>query len=179
MTLRHDLLYITVKYHDYIQKGIQVKEQTQICIKKHHRGDNSKSNKGRALFFVHNTSSWPVLHNCEVSSKYSKRYSSYCSNTKMFTDGQTESWQTDVRHIFCMWHIIMTCSTSSWPVLHNCEVSSKYSKRYSSYWADKRMFMDRRMDRQTDDGQGQIDRRRTDARLIAISPQPFGREIKS
>ena len=43
--------------------------------------------------------------------------------------------------------------------------------------------MDRRMDRQTDDGRGQTDgqtdRRRTDARLIAISPQPFGREINS
>ena len=43
-THRHDLSYITsyitVKYQDYIQKGIQVTERTRICIKKHQRGDN-------------------------------------------------------------------------------------------------------------------------------------------
>ena len=37
----HDLFYITVKYHDNIPKGIQVTEWTHI--KKHQRGDNSKS----------------------------------------------------------------------------------------------------------------------------------------
>ena len=52
---RHDLFYITVKYHDYIPKGIQVTERTRICIKKHQRGDNSKSIKMRALIFVHDT----------------------------------------------------------------------------------------------------------------------------
>ena len=41
-THRHDLFYITVKYHDYIPKGIQVTEWTRICIKKHQREDNSK-----------------------------------------------------------------------------------------------------------------------------------------
>ena len=176
MTHRHDLFYITVKYHYYIPKGIQVTEQTQICIKKHHRGDNSKSNKGRALFFVHDTSSWPVLHNCEVSLKYSKRYSSYCSDTKCL---RTDRRKADGR----MPGTFFVCDTSSWPVLHNCEVSSKYSKRYSSYWAAKKTFTDRQMDRQTDDERGQMDgqtdRRRTDARLIAISPEPFSREIKS
>ena len=44
---RHDMFYITVKYHDYIPKGIQVTERTQICIKKHQRADNSKSIKVR------------------------------------------------------------------------------------------------------------------------------------
>ena len=29
---RHDLFYITVKYHDYIPKGIQVMERTYNCI---------------------------------------------------------------------------------------------------------------------------------------------------
>ena len=58
--------------------------------KKHQRGDNSKSIKVRALIFVCDISSGLVLHNCEVSSKYSKRFSSYRADTKMFTDGQTD-----------------------------------------------------------------------------------------
>ena len=51
----HDLFYIAVKYHDNIPKSIQVTEQTQICIKKHQRGDNSKSIIARALIFVRDT----------------------------------------------------------------------------------------------------------------------------
>ena len=62
----HDLFYITVKYHDYIPKGIQVAERTWICIKKHQRGDNWKSIKGWALSFVLDTLSRPVLHNWGV-----------------------------------------------------------------------------------------------------------------
>ena len=31
-THHYDLFYITVKYHDFIPKGIQVMEQTQNCI---------------------------------------------------------------------------------------------------------------------------------------------------
>ena len=46
--------------------------------------------KVRALIFVRDTPSCPVLHNCEVSSKYSERYSSYRADTKMFTDGRTD-----------------------------------------------------------------------------------------
>ena len=117
-THRLDQFYITVKYHDYISKGIQVIERTRICMKKHQRGDNWKSVKGKSPIFVRNTSSWPVLHNCEVSSTYSKRFSNHRADTKMFTDG--------------------------------------------------------RMDRQTD---GRTDGR-TNTRLIAISPEPFGRGIK-
>ena len=30
----HDLFYITVKYHDYIPKGIEITQRTRICIKK-------------------------------------------------------------------------------------------------------------------------------------------------
>ena len=52
-----NLFYIYVKYHDYIPKGIQVTERTRICIKKHQRGDNYKSNKMRSPIFVHDTSS--------------------------------------------------------------------------------------------------------------------------
>ena len=32
MTHRHDLFYITVKYHDYIPNGFQVMEWTGNCI---------------------------------------------------------------------------------------------------------------------------------------------------
>ena len=53
----NDLFYITVKYHDYFPKGIQVTERTRICIKKHQRGANSESMKARALIFVRDTSS--------------------------------------------------------------------------------------------------------------------------
>ena len=38
MTHHHDLFYITVKYHDYIPKGIQVTELIGICIKKASKG---------------------------------------------------------------------------------------------------------------------------------------------
>ena len=53
---RHDLFYITVKYHDYIPKGIQVTERTRICIKII-KGEITKSNNGRTLMFVRDTSS--------------------------------------------------------------------------------------------------------------------------
>ena len=61
--------------------------------KKHQRGDNSKSMIVRALIFVRDTSSCPVPHNCEVSSIFSKWFSSYRANTKMFTDGRTDGRQ--------------------------------------------------------------------------------------
>ena len=100
VTHYHDLFYVTVKYHGYIPKGIQVTERTRICIKKHQRGDNSKSIKARALIFVRDTLSWPVLHNCDVSSKYSKWYSSYWVDTKMLRmDVRTDKQWTDARLI--------------------------------------------------------------------------------
>ena len=71
-TQRHDLFYITVKYHQNILNGIRVIEWTRKClrmdvrteehqvhhyipptflsgVKKHQRGDNSKSNKGAMM----------------------------------------------------------------------------------------------------------------------------------
>ena len=60
----HDLLYITVKYHDYIPKGIQVTELLHKLHLKQSRGNNSESMKARVVIPIHNTSSWPVLHNC-------------------------------------------------------------------------------------------------------------------
>ena len=41
------------------------------------KGDNAKSEKGRVVILVSNKSSGPVLHFCQVPSKYYKGYSSY------------------------------------------------------------------------------------------------------
>ena len=46
------------------------------------KGDNTKSKKDRVAILVRDTSSDPVLHFCQVPSKYSKGYSSYRADTK-------------------------------------------------------------------------------------------------
>ena len=76
-TNRHDLFYITVKYHDYIPNGFQVMERTQICTWNHQ------------VILVRDTSSWPVLHNCEVSWLYSKGHPSYRADTNMHKKAST------------------------------------------------------------------------------------------
>ena len=67
MTHHHDLFCITVRYNEYIPKGIQVTKRTRICIKKHQRGDNSKSFNVRALNFASDTLSGPELSNLQVT----------------------------------------------------------------------------------------------------------------
>ena len=52
------------------------------------KGDNAKIKKGRVITFVRDTSSGPVLHFCQVPSKYSKAYSSYRADTKSFSNKQ-------------------------------------------------------------------------------------------
>ena len=47
---------------------------SNACITK---GDKSKSKKGRVVILVCDTSTGPVLHFCQVPSKYSKGYYSY------------------------------------------------------------------------------------------------------
>ena len=74
-THRHDLFYITEISWLYSKEYSSYKADMELH-KKYQRGDNSKSIKGKALIFVRDTSSWPVLHNCEVSSKYFKWFSS-------------------------------------------------------------------------------------------------------
>ena len=88
-----------MKYHDYIPKGIQVTKRIRVFIKKHQRGDNSKSIKVRDVIFVRDTLLWPVLRYCEVSTKYSERYLSYRADTKMLTDGQTTDGRQAHRYI--------------------------------------------------------------------------------
>ena len=46
------------------------------------RGNNSKSKKARVVILVHNTSSRPVLHFYQVSSKYAVGYSCYRADKK-------------------------------------------------------------------------------------------------
>ena len=93
------------------------------------KGDNSKSKKGRVVILVGNTSSGPVLHFCQVSSKYSKGYLSYRADTKSFSNttkgDNSKSKKARV--------VNLVCDTSSRPDLHFYQVSSKYSKGYSCY----------------------------------------------
>ena len=83
-TCSQDMFNITVKSYDYIPKGIQVAERIRICIKISIGTGNSISIKVRALIFVRDTSSWPVLHESQVALKYSERYSSYKAGRKIF-----------------------------------------------------------------------------------------------
>ena len=146
--LVHDLFYITVKYHDYIPNGFQVMERTRNCIW-NHQGEITQKVWKRKLSFLYATH----LHNFEVSWLYSKGYSSYTADANMHKKNQTGDNSKSVK----VRAPIFVRDTSSWPVLHNCEVSSKYSSLFSSYRAEMK---------------------RTDARLIAISPIPFGLGIK-
>ena len=92
------------------------------------------------LSFLHATCGpHPVLHFYQVSSKYSKGYSSYRVDTKSFSNktkgGNFKSKKARV--------VSLVCNTSSCPDLHNLhsyQVSSKYSKGYSSYRADKKFY---------------------------------------
>ena len=49
-------------------------------------GVNTKSKKGRVVILVRDTVSGPVLHFYQVSSKYSKGYSSYRADKKFYAD---------------------------------------------------------------------------------------------
>ena len=94
MTYCHRLFYITVKYHDYIPKGIQVTERTRICIKKHQRGENSKSIKGELSFlyatYCHDLFYITVKYHQNIpnSFKVTER-TRKCLWTYRRTDGQT------------------------------------------------------------------------------------------
>ena len=104
---------------------------------KQSRGNNSESMKARVVILVRDISSWPVLHSCEVSWLYSKGYSSYRadkkSHLKPSRGNNSESMTARVA--------ILVCDTSSWPVLHNYKVSSKYSERFLSYGADTKLHL--------------------------------------
>ena len=54
------------------------------------KGGNSRSKNGAAIL-VRDMSSGPVLHFYQVSSKYSKGYSSYRVDKKFYTDADTDA----------------------------------------------------------------------------------------
>ena len=97
------------------------------------RGNNSERMKERVVIviLVRDTSSWPVLQNCEVSRLYSKWFSSYGVDTKLHLKPSRRNNSKRMRARV----VVLVRDTSSWPVLHNCEVSWLYSKGYSSYGA--------------------------------------------
>ena len=91
----------------------------------------------RDVILVSDISSWPDLHNCEVSRLYSKQFSSYGVDMKLHLKSSrgnnSESMKARV--------VILLRDTLSWPVLHSCEVSWLYSKGYSSYRADTKLHL--------------------------------------
>ena len=100
------------------------------------KGDNAKSKKGIAVILVCDMSSGPVLQFCQVLSKYSKGYSSYRPDEK-FISNKTKG---DISKSKKARVVNLVCDTSTGPVLHFYQVSSKYSKGYSSYRADKKFY---------------------------------------
>ena len=102
------------------------------------KGDNAKSNKGRVVILVRDMSSGPVLHFCQVPSKYSKGYLSYIADTKSFSNKtKGDNSKSKKGRV-----VNLVRDTSSGPVLHFYQVSSKYSKGYSSYRADTKFYVD-------------------------------------
>ena len=103
------------------------------------KGDNVKCKKGRLVILVSVTLSGPVLHFCQVPLKYSKGYSSYRVDTKSFSNKtKCDNSKSKKARV-----VNLVCDTSSRPDLHFYQVSSKYSKGYSSYRADKKFYTDR------------------------------------
>ena len=82
------------------------------------KGDNSKSKKARVVILVHDMSSGPVLHFCQVPSKYFKRYSSYRADEKSVSNktkgDNTKSKKAGV--------VILVHDLLSGPVLHFYQV---------------------------------------------------------
>ena len=66
-----------------LQKGHEINGLSLSNITK---ADNAKSKKGSVVIFVHDPSSGPVLHFCQVSSKYSKGYFSYRADEKSISN---------------------------------------------------------------------------------------------
>ena len=94
-----------------------------------------ESMTARVAILVRDTLSWPVLYNHKVSSKYSKRFSSYGADTKLHLKPSRGNNSGIMRVV------ILVHDTSTWPVLHNCEVSWLYSKGFSSNGADTKLHL--------------------------------------
>ena len=75
-------------YHDNIPKGIQVTEETRICIIKHQRGDNSK--RKRELSFLSATHRHDLFY---ITVKYHQNI----PNSIQFIEQTRKCLLTDVR----------------------------------------------------------------------------------
>ena len=76
------------------------------------KGDNAK--KRQSCHSCMDMSSRPVLHFCQVSSKYSKGYSSYRADMKSFSN-KTKGDNSDSKKGRV---VNLVCNKSSGPVLH-------------------------------------------------------------
>ena len=79
------LFYISAKYHRNISKGIRVTEQTRNLFQIKQRVITPKLRKP-VVNLVCDMSSPPDLHFYQVSSKYSKGYSSYRADSRCRRD---------------------------------------------------------------------------------------------
>ena len=70
-----------------LQNGHEINGLSMSNITKE---DNTKSKKGRVVILVCHTSYGPVLHVCQVPSKYSKGYSSYRADEKSISNKTKE-----------------------------------------------------------------------------------------
>ena len=139
MTCHLVLFYISTKYHKNIPKGLWLTEQIRnqwIITVRHNKGSNTKSKKGRVVILARDMSSGPVLHFYQVSSKYSKGYTSYRVDTISFSN-KTKGDNSKHKKARV---VNLVCDTSSHPDLHFYQVSSKCSKGYSNYRADKKFY---------------------------------------
>ena len=116
------LFYISTKYHKNIPKVFNLQSGHEInglSLSNITKGDNAKKKNGRVVILVHNKSSGPVLHFCQIPSQYSKGYSSYRADEKSISKktkgGNSKSKKARV--------VILVHDTSSGPVLHFYQVS--------------------------------------------------------
>ena len=82
------------------------------------KGVNAKSKKGRVVTLVSDPSSGPVLHFCQVPSKYSEGYSSYRADTKSSNKTKGDNSKSKKGRV-----VILVHNTSSGPVLQFYQVS--------------------------------------------------------
>ena len=82
-----------------------------LSLSKITKGDNTKSKKGRVVILVYDTLSGPVLHFCQVPSKYSQGYWSYRVDTKSFSNktkgGNSKSKKARLLILHAICHLVL------------------------------------------------------------------------
>ena len=123
---------------------------------------NSKTESARAVFLIRYTPTQCPLHINEVSWKYLKGFQNYGPHKilQFWETMEDNSWTKSIRVVILARDAPTQCS------LQLDKVSWKKLKGYRSYGPHKVSSTDGRTDGQTD------------ARAIAISPEPIGRGIK-